>query len=774
MQTDYDALYASDYFAHGAGKSSFPTDFPGVVASFIRAQGLAGLLDVAGGNGLLGQTVTAAGLPARSFDYRPDPQHGVMALDLTAPLPEATRTAATEGWGGNWLTTCLDALEHIAPADIASALHALNALTDEWLLVTVSHRPSSRFNRFHPSILPPATWVAMLDTAGFELVALDEPPFVKPARAGRRIADSLIAGWVSLNPFRLRDPFTSSSLLLRKREALGPREGFGARFAERHPTIGGALWQTSVPSRVPEGTVLVLVESLQVHNIVWPLLRHMPADRVRMGLRGSETGGRGLAADVIASYAAARGIAVEEVPDPAAWVATRAEGASLLLLGHEGTFGQNSLYGALAAAQAREIGLPAILLQHGIYAAPPSRSLHLFSHEVLAWSPEYRASLERAGLVRPPTFRVTGAPKFDLCANRGDLAAHLGPWVREHPRVAVIAANTHWRLHAAAQDELLAQLAAITRRHPDWLFLWKLHAVESDLDRTPIEVGPNVQFLDDYALLCMDVPLQSLIAASEALVATQSTSLLDAAVAGCPVVMVETGHPLPYARIASMPADEVRLPQSAIRASGFRDLHLAPAVQGGGTARTLEALAEIAARGVAPDPSWSPVNAIGALWLESYLARVERRRERAEGTKAASGGTPLLAGGSAAHRLENGNPTCTVLADGQVVLRANRVGASPPRLVVEGIPARAHAALEVVAHSPARPVRLRFTLVSEGGEALAGSSHDLAGEDQSDTIVLPLPEIDALRLDIGVEHPTAEGVPGGARVRLKRLTLLPR
>lgn len=767
MTVDYAGLYGTNYFAHATGRASFKPDFADAVAAFVRQQGLAGVRDIAGGNGLLAERLRATGIATRTFDYRPDPAQGVAALDLTQPIAEATVAAAREGWGGACLTTCLDALEHIAPRDIWAALHALSRLADDWLLVTISHRPSSRFNRFHAAILPPETWVAMLRTAGFDLVALDQPPFAKPDRPAGAIADPLIANWVRLNPFRMPAPHRSSCMLLRRRAAVEERAAFQARFVAHHPTIGDALHRVAAPARKPAGRVLALIDTLQMRSVMAPVLGQLSAAQVTIGLRGIEAGGDAVEIGITQGWAAQRGLETTVITDPVAWVDAKAEPGAMLLLAREGTFGHAGAYGSLVAARAREIGVPAVLLQHGIHVTPPARRPMLHSHHVLAWSAEHEAALRRAGLLAPPRFRVTGAPKLDLCGHRADLAAHLGPWVRAYARVAVIAANTHWVMHGEDAGAQLARLAAITRRHPDWLFLWKLHVKEDIGALAAVELGANVQLLDEAAMVAMDLPFQSVLAAADALVATQSTALLDSALAGCPVAMIDTRHPAPYADMQALQAEALRLPDSTSAAAAFRDRHLDPATRGRGTALTLEAMADIAAAGTAPDAHWAPVTAIGELWLDAYQTRAARRQE-AEQTPA--GAVPLLAAPGVRHRIEHGNPQSVVTDNRVVVLRANPAARPAPALVVEGLSGRDHGAVTLDAACPVSPTRLRAQI---GGDA-AVILRDPAPGAGAETITLALPEADGLSLRLeALLPPGAEG-PGGARLRLTSLALIRR
>lgn len=772
MRTDYDSLYGRDYFAHAAGRTSFQPDFHATLHDFACRHGLTGLLDLAAGNGTLAARMAGLGLPARSFDYRGAEEAGVLPLDLTAPVPDAMRDAAREGWPGPWLTTCLDALEHIDPAEIWAALHSLHLLTHEWLVVTVSHRPSSQFNRFHAAILPVETWCAMLEAAGFEVVLVNTPPFVKPALPPRGVSDLLLSQWITLNPFRAAAPFASSCLVLRKRGETPPREAMRVRFAALFPVLDPRLGRAAPAAEVPQGPVMLHLATLQDLAIMRPLLAALPPSQWRIGLRSVGLGTVGFDGGMIEAFLAARGFAVEWFEDPAEWAEARLAPGGLFLSAHEGSFSRNSVTASLAAAAARGHGLPAAQMQHGIFLPPPDpRPFGMFSTHVLSWAPEHEATLAEAGLRDPPDFVVTGCPKFDLLAGRAELALQFGPWTRRYAHVALIAANTHWLNHGHSQPDMLAAIADITRRHPDWLFLWKFHPVERHIKAAELEVGENVLFLTDAMLLCMNLTFQALVGAVDVVICTQSTALLEAALADRPFVLLETGAAQPYHHLTPIPAAEVVLPGSATRSTAFRDHYLDPSVAWRGTELTLAALARIAAHPPAPHPAWRSVALLGPHMLDKLRAAADimQAKDQALSERAAGLATPILEAEGVEVQLRHPNAHCELRPPLGAKLSANRPNQPKPALEVSGPGFAKFGGIRVNLRAPGHPVVVELEWL--GPPEAGKESVSLEGEGGKHMMELPIPKGSRgfqllVRLPDGVTHPR------GARVIMPEIMLM--
>ncbi|HEV7456248.1 MAG TPA: hypothetical protein VGN96_05675 [Roseococcus sp.] len=772
MRTDYEGLYGRDYFAHAAGRTSFQPDFHTTLHDFARRHGLSGLLDLAAGNGTLAARMAGLGMPARSFDYRGAQEAGVLPLDLTAPIPDATRDAAREGWPGPWLTTCLDALEHIDPAEVWAALHSLHLLTREWLVVTVSHRPSSQFNRFHATVLPVETWCAMLEAAGFEVVMVNTPPFVKPALPPRGMADLLISQWIALNPFRAAAPFASSCLVLRKRGETPPREAVRLRFASLFPVLAPRPGREAAAPELPRGPVLLHLASLQDLAIMRPLLAALPPSQWRIGLRSAALGTMSFDGDMIEAFLAARGFAPDRFEDPGEWAEARLEPGGLFLSAHEGSFVRDSVTASLAAAAVRGRGLPAVQLQHGIFLpAPEPRPFGMFSTHLLSWAPEHAATLAEAGLRDPPEILVTGCPKFDLLAGRAELALQFGPWTRRYARVALIAANTHWRNHGHSQPDMLAAIADITRRHPDWLFLWKFHPVERHIMPAELEVGENVLFLTDAVLLCTNLTFQALVGAADVVICTQSTALLEAALADRPFVLLETEAARGYHHLTPVPAAKVALPGSATRSTAFRDHYLDPSVAWRGTELTLAALARIAANPPAPHPAWRTMALFGQHMLDRIRAasNIMQARDQALAERAVGLAAPIQEAEGVEVVLRNPNAHCELRPPLGARLSANRHNVPAPGLEVSGPGFGKFGGIRVNLRAPGIAVVVDLEWL---GPPDAGKERvSLAGEGGTHLMELPIPKGCrgfqlVVRLPDGVTHPR------GAQLLMSEMLLL--
>jgi SAM-dependent methyltransferase len=134
--------------------------FFAMVADRIRAvANPSSVLDVGCGRGLLVQAFCEQGVDAYGIDAS---QHAIE----TAHPNVATRLSlgTAEEIDGSWdLITCIEVLEHMAPAAVEQAIHSMCAASDR---VIVSFTPSNFSEAAHISVREPAAWAGSFAERG--------------------------------------------------------------------------------------------------------------------------------------------------------------------------------------------------------------------------------------------------------------------------------------------------------------------------------------------------------------------------------------------------------------------------------------------------------------------------------------------------------------------------------------------------------------------------------------------------------------------------------
>jgi len=260
----------------------------------------------------------------------------------------------------------------------------------------------------------------------------------------------------------------------------------------------------------------------------------------------------------------------------------------------------------VAAAQAR--GFATVQMQHGIWPyADLEREMTWLSDVVATWSDEFEEACRETvqwadgsktprAVVAGAAFETTGCPLFDRYAGGVDdsLELQLGEWVTHYSRRILVATNLHWTQHRAGAmvNPAILDLAAA---RPDTLFLLKPHLVHDVDDALLAACPPNVVVLDEFCCLFAGLDSARLISASDAVISTQSTVVLEAGLARVPVVTLDSGNPNRYRHVDLV--DPTNLPSAidetfhAAATEAFVDHYYDRTMLGRATANVLQLIA---------------------------------------------------------------------------------------------------------------------------------------------------------------------------------------
>lgn len=223
---------------------------------------------------------------------------------------------------------------------------------------------------------------------------------------------------------------------------------------------------------------------------------------------------------------------------------------------------------------ARLRGIPTLVFQHGIRVQLPiDRFVEFGSDTHISWGGEHAELLEAAhqvaglettvgGEVRGAARfrdRPLGSPKFADSLLPGSGAAlddRLGVRVADYRRMVLVGTNLRWSAHAARRGSIIPDLCRLIDSHPDILFIVKTHPNERVSDYRKA-IRNNSLVFDDVLLTRMDLSISRLVRVADLVVSSLSTLLLDAAVAGKPFLLFDTGNEYTYRHVAAIPFQEL-------------------------------------------------------------------------------------------------------------------------------------------------------------------------------------------------------------------------
>ncbi|HEX8049194.1 class I SAM-dependent methyltransferase [Rhizobium sp.] len=560
-KTDYSKLYGPDYFGKTNGSTSFDIGtLPAELVAFCLARNINAVLDVGSGSGSLKSILADRGFSVAACDYKPAHQDSIH-YDLTATDDGQAAVLADELSRkfscGEYVVTCFDVLEHIDVEDVATAVANLRAMASDWLVASISTRPSSRGNAYHSTILPFPTWKRIFEVSGFEIV---EGEF---AESSNRFAPTqatdpglgLVAHWASADIFGDHSKGEPSYLVARKRadpNASVARQTIGEILDISFRKVKRQAFALATPKFI----------GLNIHHFqdflnFRPLLDVVERNHVIVFIRKHM-----LLEDeqqLVAGYLKKCGITLisyERIVD----IDWRLFNIEALLSMAESTAAFNHALSLQLVEAAKMHGIPCILLQHGIWIEPgPDRQIYFGSETVLSWGGEQQQFLNRGGHVVAGTtttygdikrnsFFPIGSSKFCdslIDPNPEIIQWRLGTDVSRFEKVALIGTNLKWGAHQTNKATITSGLRKAVDRNRDTLFLIKPHPSERYTDYAELHAD-NTLLLDDILLGCLDLSVSRLLAGVSTVVSSLSTLLLDGAVADKRCLQYDTGHKLGY------------------------------------------------------------------------------------------------------------------------------------------------------------------------------------------------------------------------------------
>lgn len=542
--TDYESLYARNYFAHDDRSTSFDlTSLPNLVGSLAPDHGMA-VLDLGGGNGVLAALLGDRGFKAFTVDAV-DRQHEHYARhNLASHDPDALGLLLSRlraSLGPTWIVTCLDVAEHIDREHLADFLLNLGHLTTGDCIISISTRPSSMGNRFHSSVLPISTWQAMLRLAGFEIMA--ENLFAAVNLDHRFVGDAeqigAVAHWERINPFR--DANAHQHYLHIRRRAAPPHA------QDLHDAIAGLLdirYRSTKRDTIthPFPTTFFNVNFIQDWSFVRPLMDVYAARQLHLLFRE----------DCIApQYLHLLRNHCERTATPYAVIGNVKEGCaalsswgcgenSLFLTATEGLPSPTHSMNALLAWEAGRMGATTVSLQHGMHI---SQAFSSSCDIVGTWDrTTAKRLLERRGAKGDPAIEAVGNVKFlDALLPPGDggLSARLGSWTHGFEAAYLIGLNLHWKIHEHGEAATYEWVRRTIDRNADCLFILRPHPDDHSIyAMADLIQAPNILLLDNMTLLAMDVSISRLLQDLDGVISTSSSLHIDAMAAATPTVML--------------------------------------------------------------------------------------------------------------------------------------------------------------------------------------------------------------------------------------------
>jgi polysaccharide pyruvyl transferase WcaK-like protein len=543
----------------------------------------------------------AALLPSgRLTDIAWPPRHG--GPDAPARALQAALGVCQSSDGA---VVAVSGFEHVAAGEIPGVLRTLRAHAPESLLACVDCAPAAEYNHRRLTIRPASVWQRLFERAGFDVMSARQIPSVAEAGHGEWSARS---HWVRLNPFREKHPAAPWVFELRP----GSADVDASAVADMDRMLGNRP-RVTVPQDILDtrAHLFFLVGTYQEFRQYQPVWSQLPPSTYTVLLRVTQPEPTWIRRErAIEAWCATRGIHVMRVSSIADvdWHAWR-QRRCVLVAGADSTAFMSHILNAAFVDSARRHGWRTVQLQHGIWPyASLQKPMTMLSELVLAWSPEFKQSLDTVvqwpdgsrgprGEIEGIRFVTAGCPVFDRYADAdaASLDDLLGDWVRQYRRTVLVATNLHWSAHknGALANAAVFEAAASM---PDTLFIVKPHPVH-DPDEAFLSACPaNVQVLDEFCCLFADLDSARLVRATDAVVATLSTVALEAALAGRPFLVMDTGNPNSYEHVTATPPEQIVERVNAMftahdDVAAFRDYYFAVETLGDGTSSVLGHLA---------------------------------------------------------------------------------------------------------------------------------------------------------------------------------------
>lgn len=561
-KTNYAKLYSAEYFGKSDGAASYNgSDFEHVFLEFCKAHAIKALVDVGTGSGKLKQTAIAAGMTVFSCDFDPVEKEA-FHFDLSSGdlSHAAVLHARIDGLIGSseYVTTCLDVMEHIDIEDVSNALFNLREVTKDFAIVSISTRPSSRGNKYHSTILPISTWQHLFELSGFGIVD------ARFCSEGRRVMPlesqdpnlKIITHWAQADIFRDRLNGEPTYFLVRKNRDALDTQAVSARMERVLDIAYRRQKRLNFDAAQLEAIAFNICHFQDFFNIR-PILDVVPREQCSILLRQGM-----LMADeeqLVIGFFERCGVplllyrSVEEID----W---RLVNARTLISAAESSAAINHILSAQLVEAANLHGINTILLQHGIWIEPmQDRQVSFASNTILTWGAEHErffadgrhtvAGVQtRYGAADRQRVRPAGSPKFHdslLEPNSEILRWRLGIDGAGFNEGVLVGTNLKWHAHRGAMPDILNGIERMITSNPDKLFIIKPHPSERHSDYSHIKTH-NTLILDDVLMGCIDMSISRLLGGISTVVTSLSTLLLDGALLGRRCIQYDTGNKFGY------------------------------------------------------------------------------------------------------------------------------------------------------------------------------------------------------------------------------------
>ena len=531
------------------------------------------------------------------------------ASDPRSPAVALQHVLSKAGTGPGHLYV-VSGLERVSPVELPKVLRTLRAYGPSAVRVCVDCAPAAQFNRGYHTIRPSSTWRILFKLAGFEVVG--ETRATPPPQSDDDLW-SARAHWARVNPFRAEDPTALRVFALRHAASAPDAAAAMNRLLGNRPRV-------PVPPALEgvRGHLAFLVGTYQEFRQFLPLWAVLDPGRFTVLLREEQPDQAWpLRQKCIESWCGTRGVRLVHVrrTSDVDWGRGRGDGC-VLVAGADSTAFPSHILNAAFITTARAHGWATVQLQHGVW---PYASVHapiaMASELVLTWSSEFEQGLRTEvtwldgtrgprALLDDTRFATAGCPLFDRYADDAapSLADLLGTWVSRYRHAVLVATNLHWSEHRHGDDANDAVLAAAAVM-PDTLFIVKPHPVHDPDEAFLARCPRNVLVLDEFCCLFAGFDSALLVRATDAVVATLSTVALEAALAGRPFAIVDTGNPNTYEHVPTVaPRDLIGHLATMLCVPrdrrAFRDHYFDVACLGHGTSHVLMHLAREISRPV--------------------------------------------------------------------------------------------------------------------------------------------------------------------------------
>lgn len=573
--TCYSKLYGADNFRKRAGASSFEgTTFDQELTRFCRDRGISAIVDIGSGGGALRRAAEAIGFKVIACDYMPshpsDLHFDLSQNDLGAY--HAFRNELSEKFPEKeYVTVCLDVLEHLDPEDVHSAAFNLFDVTHEFLIVSISTRPSGHEDVYHSTILPLPTWCRVLQVAGFEIFGVkfieeDRQPSPKDRSDPTPIPAT---HWIKANVFNDCHHRGPAYVLLKKRTLVNRREAksvidgmLDVTYRKmKRALLDGVTW--------PNETVAFNLHHIQDFFNCRPLFDILPRERCVVFMRKSFF--RSDEKQLISRVLRRCGVTLIQY-DRVQEIDWRTFQIGSLISTGESSAAISHVLSSQFVEASKINGIRTILLQHGIWVEPFADRQILFSSDyVLSWGREHEEFFEKKGHLvagNPATigdasfnkFIVAGSPKFcdsTIQPNSDVLRWRLGVETSRYRDVILVGTNRFWGAHHASSKQIISDVRAMIDENPEILFIVKPHPAER-FDEYAAWKAPNCIVIDDILLGCMDLPIARLLGGVSTVVSSLSTLLLDGAAAGKRCIQYDTDATFSYIGCRPLATDALK------------------------------------------------------------------------------------------------------------------------------------------------------------------------------------------------------------------------